>query len=153
MTKGIRISDGDEVLSVTLTDILQEIQGKDLFWAILFLDGIWNKDADFPEGYQEKINHSKNGISTTQSELEKLSGAFFQMYETVVVASKNKEALRRYESDYEMFESCDITIDLVDCAFWVVFSKDKNLLESLKNEFTETEELDSANLCKGRNKK
>ena len=59
----------------------------------------------------------------------------------IVIGSKDKDSLHRYDNDQEMYESCDIVIEMVDSNFWEVFSKDPSLIARLKAKFKETELL------------
>lgn len=48
---------------------------------------------------------------------------------------------RRYEDEKEMYKTCDLVIDLIDCVFWEVYSKDQNFLDKLERKFQETESI------------
>lgn len=144
-TKGIRISDGsDDVLSVSLFDILEEISnGKSFYWSILFLDGTPNQgQGAFLSEYETKINDSENGLNIDWEELLTLSNKFYQMFETTILGCKDVKLLKRYDSDEEMYKACDITIELIDCVFWEVYSKDELLIDRLDKKFEKTEFLE-----------
>lgn len=144
-TYGIRISDGKgEVLRPVLSDILEEIKNGDLFyWSVLFLDGTPSPgQGAFLVEYEKKISDSEHGLLSSWENLTRLSNKFFQMFEITVLGCKNKDLLLRYEKEEDMHNACDIVIDLIDCAFWEVFSKDHELIERLKAKFKETELLD-----------
>lgn len=141
-TEGVRISDSKEsVLSVRLSDVLEEIsEGKNLHWSILFLDGILNQNQGLTLlEIENKINHSKNGLPIQWAELWELSDKFSQIFEVVILGSTNPEFLHRYSSDQEMYNTCDIVIELIDCAFWEVYSRDKSLMEKFRIKFKEVE--------------
>lgn len=143
--QGIRISDSrDNVLDITLSDILEEIQnGSFLKWSILFLDGMPNPEEEkFLSEYQNRISKSKNGLRITWGELNLVGSKFSQIFETVILGCKKQESLCRYINDHEMYQSCDVVIELIDCAFWQVFSKDQELIKRLKEKFKETELLE-----------
>jgi hypothetical protein len=144
-TKGIRISDGKgNVLGPTLSDILIELNnGPSFYWSILFLDGTPSPgQGHFLTEYENKINNSENGISIKWEELTTLSSKFFQMFETIILGSKDPKLLRRYEKEKEMYITCDIVIDLIDCAFWEVYSKDQDFLSKLQKKFQIVEFLE-----------
>jgi hypothetical protein len=144
-TYGIRISDGrGNVLSPTLSDILEEInEGISFNWCILFLDGTPNPgQGKFLIEYEKKINDSENGLFLSLKELKTLSGKFFQMFETIVLGSYNIDLLHRYKEDKDMYTTCDVVIELIDCAFWEVYVKDIKVIERLKERFKEIELLD-----------
>jgi len=140
--QGIRISDGkDNVLRVTLSDILKEVaDGSSFYWVILFLDGTPNPGKGvFLQEYENKINNSENGLTIKWDELLSISSNFFQMFETIILGSKDPKLLKRYEKEEDMYRTCDIVIDLIDCAFWEVYSKEQSFINKLKKKFKEVE--------------
>jgi hypothetical protein len=140
--KGIRISDGKgSMLGPTLSDLLEEItNGDSFYWSILFLDGTPNPgQGHLLTEYESEINNSENGVPIRWEELARLSSRFFQMFETTILGCKDTKLLRRYEKEEEMYVTCDIVIDLIDCAFWEVYSKDPNLIDKLQEKFKEIE--------------
>lgn len=143
-TNGIKILDGEgDALSTTLSDILEEFSdGKSFYWSILFLDGMPHREhGRFLMKYAKKINHSENGIPIKWEELIALSEKFFQMYVILVLGCKDVRLLQRYDKEKEMYEACDVVIELIDCAFWEVYSKDEDFIDRLKNKFKEIEIL------------
>ena len=147
-TYGIRISDGKgDVLSPTLSDILEEVnEGTSFNWCILFLDGTPNPgQGEFLMKYGKEINHSQNGVFLSLEELKNLSSKFFQMFETIVLRSYNVNLLHRYKEEKNMYITCDVVIELIDCAFWEVYVKDVKVIERLKKRFNEIELLDPDN--------
>lgn len=144
-TQGIRISDGSNVLEPTLADILAEVSdGDSFYWSIFFITGVLEPNQELSIfDLEREINKSKNGKAIRFAELTDLSNKFFQMYETIVLGCKDSSLLRRYEKEEEMYCTCDIVIDLIDCVFWEVYSKDHNLLERLRKKFREVEMLEA----------
>jgi len=143
---GIQISDSKEnVLAVSLHDVLEEISnGINLYWSILFIDGVIKPKEDLVFSELEiNINHSKNGLLIKWNDLLKLSNKFFQTYETIVLASKNINVLHRYSNDREMHNECDIVIELVDCAFWNIYSHDQELIDKLMRKFKTVKVIES----------
>lgn len=143
--KGIRILDGKgDVLEPKLADILQELTNGDSYkWSILFLDGTPSPgQGHFLTNYENKINQSENGCLIEWIDLIKLSDKFFQMFETTILGCKDIKSLRRYKKEEEMYKTCDIVLDLIDCAFWEVYSKDRIFLDKLQGKFRETEILE-----------
>lgn len=147
-TYAIRIFEGrGDILSPTLSDILKEIDQPFIFnWNILFLDGTPNPGyGEFLTDYKKKINNSENGILVSWGELKNLSEKFFQMYETIILGSKNAALLHRYKEEKEMYKTCDIVLELIDCAFWEVYVKDIKIIERFKKNFKDIELFDSDN--------
>lgn len=141
---GIRIFDSqDNVLNVNIFDVLKEIQnGDDLNWCILFLDGIPTLgEGNTATEYKNKINKSPEGFKTNWNEIFFVGNYFFQIFEIIILGSKAEEYLHRYDNDQEMYHFCDIVIELIDCAFWQIYSKDLELIDRLKKKFKNTEFL------------
>ena len=111
------------VLSPTLSDILKEFDnGVSFYWTILILDGTPSPgEGRLIMEYGRKINNSENGIPISWEDLIALSDKFYQMFETTILGSKDTKLLRRYENEKEMYTTCDIVIDLIDCTFWEVY--------------------------------
>ena len=65
------------------------------------------------------------------------------MYETIILGSKNVDLLHRYKEEKEMYKTCDIVLELIDCAFWEVYVKDIKIIEKFKGKFKEIELFDS----------
>jgi hypothetical protein len=142
--QGIRISDSkDNVLFVKLSDILEEIPyGFSLCWSILFLDGTPNQgEGRFLSEYQNRINKSENGLRIDWKDLKSLSKKYFQMFETTILGCRDANLLHRFDDEKEMYHTCDIVIDLIDCAFWEVYSKDSVIIDNLNRKFKEIEIL------------
>ncbi len=141
-TYGIRIfEDKNQFLSIKLSDILKEISEREsFFWVILFLDGtpVQNQSKNLIE-YMNQINKSSEGISIKWKELFLLSDQFDQMFETIILGCKNINLLHRYKNEKQMYKSCDIVIELIDCAFWEIYTKDKNIIQKIKVRFSKTE--------------
>jgi len=142
LIKGIRISDGEDILSVKIIDILNLISNKNnLNWMILFLNGMPNPGKGlYLSEYRYKINQ-KNGTFINLEDLLLLSDIFFQIYEMVLIGDQNVNRLHRYDSDEEMYELCEIVIELIDCAFWEVHTKDLALINLIENNFKKIELL------------
>lgn len=66
-----------------------------------------------------------------------LAKDFEQIYDIVLIGSRNQEYLRRYNTDEEM----DIVIVMFDSSYWKVFTKDKNLIERWSKKFRKVEWL------------
>ena len=144
-TYGIRIADGrGHILSPTLSDILEEMNGKGSFsWCILFLDGTPRPgQGKLLVDYEKKINDSEKGLLLSLEELKNLSGRFFQMFETRILGSPDVNLLHRYKEEKEMYTTCDVVIELIDCAFWEVYVKDRKIIERLQQRFKEIELVD-----------
>jgi hypothetical protein len=144
-TIGIRISDKDDhYLVVTLHDILEEIsEGKKYKWAILFLNGVTDENQEIKLfDLQEKITNSNNCLLVCWEKLIQLSTIFDQIYEIVILGCLEAQNLKNYKDNKEMYTSCDIVIELIDCSWWEVFSKDPFLIQRYASKFKNTKPLD-----------
>ena len=146
MTYGIRISDkSGRAVSVKLTDILSEIQDGEKFnWSILFLDCIGNlgQGRSVPV-FQEQIRKSNTGVFISWLELNELAIRFELLVDLDLIGSIDKNVIKRYESEEQMYEACDIVIVMFDSCYWEVFSKDKALVEKWEKKFKVVEWLTS----------
>jgi hypothetical protein len=142
-TKGIRISDLKEGKCVPLSELLDTIpNGNQLNWNVLWFDVTpIEKEGKLLTEVQKKIKESKEGISYTFESLSELSKKIFQEIEVLVIGSKNRENTHRYKDDQEMYESCDIVIEMIDGSFWEIFSKDPDWIEQLTKKYREIEIL------------
>lgn len=141
---GIKILDKSDHISPTLADILEEVENGEMYnWVILTVDGVLNQGYDAQElGIDEKINDSENGMRIAWDQLVLFSDVFYQMWEVIVLGSKNPDYLRYKGREKSIYTTCDFVLELVDCSYWEVFSKDSGFLERLKSKFQDTEPLD-----------
>lgn len=145
-TKGIRILDKkNRIVNAELPDILKQIpNGDTFFWSILYLDSTGNLgDGKSIPIFQKQIFDSERGIFITWKELNDLSHKFWDLMDITLIGSKDINFLRRYKNDRDMYETCDIVIEMIDSSFWEVFSKDEQLINRLASKFKEIEFLES----------
>lgn len=149
MSYGIRISDErNGVVSVSLLDILKEIQeGDKFYWSILFLDSIFNagEAQSLPEKslpkFESQIFESERGFFLNWTALNTLAKKFFQIRGITLLGCLNADFIKRYETDREMHEACDIVIEMFDYSYWEVYSKNKSLIEDLAKKCKDVEWL------------
>lgn len=144
--KGIRIEDLTEngIVSVKLPDILKEIpNGNSFFWSILYLYVLGPlKDGLSIDILEKQINGSEKGLFITWNDLNILSNKFHQIIDITIIGCKDKNLLRRYETDQEIYEMCDIVIEMIDSSYWEVFSKDIALINRLAIKFNDVKFLE-----------
>jgi len=144
--KGIRILDKkNRIVTVKFSDILEEINNGDQFeWSILYLQttGDLGEGKSIPD-FEQQIIESELGFNISWQELKELAQKFWDLMDISVIATKQKSNLKRYESDQEMYETCDITIGKIDSGYWEVFSKDLALINRLAAKFKEVHYLES----------
>jgi len=81
-------------------------------------------------------------LLTFESLLE-ISKKIFQEINVTIIACKAKENLHHYKEDQEMYETCDIVIEMIDGGFWEIFSKNVKLIDQLAKKFQDIEFLTS----------
>ncbi len=142
-TKGIRISDIKDGKCIPLSELLENIPNeKQFFWALLWLDVTSLKnEGKHLIALEKKTNQSKNGLLLTFESLLKISKKIFQEINVTIIACKAKESLHHYKEDREMYETCDIVIEMIDGGFWEVFSKNVEWLNQLAKKFQNVEFL------------
>lgn len=141
--RGIRISDTKDGKCIPFLEILENIKdGNELNWAALWLDVTPQKnEGHYIIDLEKKINESENGLFFSFEDLKKLSVKFFQEIELTVIGSRLRENLHRYKEDRNMYEMCDVVIEMIDGGFWEVFSSNRNLISQLNKQFQNTEML------------
>nr|MBA2726545.1 hypothetical protein [Parachlamydiaceae bacterium] len=130
-TRGIRILDKEKrVVIVELQDIFQEISNGDfLQWSILFFNGTGKlQNGKSILLFETEINKLQKGLLINWKELNDLAKQFYDVYDILIVGFKKPDMIARYENDQEMYESCDIVIEMIDSGYWEVFSNDEELI-------------------------
>lgn len=146
MTRGIRILDKKgRIVAVELPDILQEINdGNQLLWSILYLytTGNLGEGKSIPE-FEKQIRDSEKGYFISWKDLNDLSHKFWDLMDIIIIGCTEERLLKRYENDQEMYETCDIVIEMVDSGYWEVFSKDESLIQRLATKFKDIKFLET----------
>jgi hypothetical protein len=144
-SKGIRISDIKNGKCIPLSNLLETIQDeKQFFWAWLWLDVTPLKnEGQYVIELQKKINQSKGGLTATFESISETSKKIFQEIDLTIIACKTKENIHRYKEDKEMYETCDIVIEMIDGGFWEIFSKNVAWINQLAEKFQNIEFLTS----------
>ena len=143
MSHMIEIKDSkDGLLTVTLPMLLQEIglRGENLHWSIFYLyaTGDLGEDKSMVD-FEESISNSPNGLCLGWHELNELSVKFDQMFDTVIVGSSDKAAIKKIKDDEELYSKYSVVLDLFDGAYWRVYADDETIIESLANRFSDVE--------------
>jgi len=143
--KGIRISDSKgNILAPTLPDVLEAISdGNFFYWSLLYLyaSGDLGEDKSMLV-FEKEIYDSEKGFFITWDELNSLAKKFYQIIDITIIGCRDKSLLRCYDNDQEMYETCDIVIEMIDSSYWEVFSKDEALINKLAAKFKEIKFLE-----------
>ena len=75
-------------------------------------------------------------------DLNSLSKKFYQIFDITLIGCRDIDLIKRYQNDEEMYNTCDIVIEMIDSGCWEVFSKDRHLIYKLANKFKEIEFLE-----------
>jgi hypothetical protein len=144
--KGIRILDKiNRVVCVELPDILKEIQnGNFLHWSILYLyaSGHLGEGKSIPT-FIEQINESKRGFFINWKDLNSLANKLYEVIDILIIGCRDEKLLTRYQNDKQMYETCDIVIEMIDSGYWEIFSKNENLINRFARKFKEIKFLES----------
>lgn len=144
MTYGIRISDKkNRVVIVNLPDVLAEIHDGDQFhWSILnlYCTGHLGEGKSIPV-FEDLIEKSEKGFILSWEDLNTLAIKFNQVIDIVLLGCLNEDLIKRYDTDEEMYEACDIVIVMFDSSYWEVFTKDKSLIERWAKKFKDVKWL------------
>ena len=143
-TQRLSISDKKNGKCIPLIEILDSIKdGEQLNWQLLWLDVTpCPNDAEYIVKLQETINKSEDGLPISFGSLKNLGLKFFQEIDLTVIGFQLDENLRRYKEDKEMYEKCDVVIEMIDGGFWEVISQDETLLSNLQAKYKEVEMID-----------
>ena len=77
------------------------------------------------------------------SDLKNFTSDLFDLQEVGVIGCKDEGLLKRYQDDRVMFETCDVSIVLIDFAYWEIFSKDEAFILRLAAKLARHVLLDS----------
>jgi hypothetical protein len=144
-SKGIEISDAKGTVCIDFSEIISELSGGDTYyWSILFLWSIAKETSQvvFP-CFQSGIFRFSRGLFVIWEDINMLARDSEQIIDLILIGSKDQNLLQRYEDDQEMFETCDIVLELVDGGFWIIFSKDEQFISRLANKFKEIKFLET----------
>lgn len=68
-----------------------------------------------------EINKSKEGFPIKWNDLNKLACDVDQIIDLTLIGCKNYQDNKRYKYEKEMYENCDIVIEMIGSSFWQVF--------------------------------
>ena len=120
------------VLEITLRQIFEYIiDAKSYTWKLIWLNGISINGEDIIS-LENKINKSESGKNYKLEDLLLLSDSLLQLLEITIIGSKDINNLVRNSDDYEMQQFCEYVIELIDGAYWEVYSSDIKSIENIK---------------------
>jgi hypothetical protein len=127
----------ENVLSLSFEDILNFINKPDLYkWKILWFEGVWKLNDSIID-FENKIKKSETGVEYKFRELIELSRNLEQLLEITLIGDSNKDNLKRFTNDNDMYEKCQFVIELIDSSYWEFTSDDSitidKVYEMMKN--------------------
>ncbi|MBK7980284.1 MAG: hypothetical protein IPK06_09880 [Ignavibacteriae bacterium] len=141
--KKIKITDGGELLTFDLVDILNCIKdvGSNYNWAILdiYLTSKNNSNLNVLE-FENEVNAKNELFKINFIDMLNLSSKFNQVIDGKFIAFKgnfNNELIEIKDLE----EKFDVVIEAIDSSYWTVFSKDELIIELLKSTFRKVEIL------------
>lgn len=142
--QGIMLKDKKNgFILVHLRDILRVFdEGKDYCWGIYDFELI--HCPKFDRGFNGKLHQIENlvdGYPLSWDELKFLANVMFQVVEGKFIASKNIDNIRKYESEEEIYENCELVIQMRDNQFWEIHIENEALLDKIKKRFSWYETL------------
>jgi hypothetical protein len=141
---GVQILDSIDNVSIGPSTILNALpHGEELTWSILYLDGIGDLDMDKSiTELEDFIQESHCGYILDWNELTKIAKKFEQVIDIVLVGSRDRSVLHKYDNDLEMYKKCEITIIMFDSSFWEVISKNNDIVDHFAHSFQLTKPID-----------
>lgn len=125
----------EDVLSIKLRDILEEVPGMNCFkWKLLWLDGVSFK-LNIGK-IMDTVDNCQDGYLITIESLLKLSDLSYQLLELVLIGDKEQENLHKLDNDDEMKKKCEFFIELVDSSYWEITSSNESFINNIKDNFT-----------------
>ena len=138
---GIRIQDGEKFISVSLHDILEEIEdGKLFYWFIAESETILKENSDDKLCKFVNIDYG-DGLSVSWPELLDFSKHIQQEINFLLIGSKTRSDLKKYQSTIEMIKNTDFAIEMFDSSWWNVYAKDPQFLKKLNKKFNKVHHI------------
>ena len=145
-TQGLRILDrNNDISSVKLKDILEQVSyGEDLCWCILWFDGVGiPSEVAFIEDFMTHMNELENGLLLSWADLNALTSKIDHIVDITILGAKSEQLLHFYENPQQMYECCNVVIEMIDSSHWEVFSIDQPVIDSLTKTYKKTMPLAS----------
>ena len=141
MAHMIEIKDNSAgLLTVTLPMILNDIgeKGANFNWSFLYLSATGNLGENLSMvDFEKSILDSPSGFCLDWWKLNDISHKFDQVFDALIVASINKESIRKYADEDELYLNYVVVLDLFDGAYWRVYAADESIIESLSAKFSD----------------
>ncbi len=124
------------VLRQDLKEVIQAIPAdlSKLTWAVLAIEAVGDIT---PIGmtmkeFMRKVSESPRGVRFSLGDLAILSNLIHQTYEIVLVGCKDPSDIPVMGPKVDMSASCEVVIELIDCAFWEITARKKSIIDHLR---------------------
>jgi hypothetical protein len=85
---------------------------------------------------------SPTGVEIKWQTLTAMAGIFHQIIDIILIGCLEREQIRKFDDDLEMYRSCEHVIELVDTSYSLVHSHDESFINCLASNFRDVEFLD-----------
>lgn len=124
-----------DILTLPLQKILALIEDINIYkWKLIWID--YDSCSDKLAEFKEKVNNSEDGILLDPQELLHAPYLFDNLFDTVLLGDKNNENLHKLNNDNEMKMKCEFFIELVDCSYWEITTKNQSFMQNIKRHFS-----------------
>ncbi len=145
ISKGIRLkNENGNFVTITIKDVLEQVvDGENLKWSILYLDGEGSPKTILYIDLVKEINNRNDGYVLRWNELKSFVSDIYSIDWIKIIGCKNLENLRKYQIDRELYETADVCIELFDSSYWEIFTKDPIFYDNLVKRFPIQKFLDT----------
>jgi len=117
---------------VQLTDLLSVVPENNWTWAILDFYGIGHAPNNLSmDDFEKLVRSSPQGVFMTWSELNEFSNSLEQIYDCLIIAVKSPQDIRDDQLKKEIFDNCEVVIEMFDSTKWSIWAKEKALMKKI----------------------
>ena len=137
----IRDSMNEHFLSVTIFNLLSGQMNvfKKYNWSIYELNATAQEKSDINLlELRSRIFNSSSGLKVNFDELLEIMQQLDQVIDLILVASGDEKKFTKFEDDNKWRDKYPIVIEIIDGAYWEVYSNDKELIKNLSKFYQDT---------------
>jgi hypothetical protein len=146
----IKSQDNQGTAVIELIDLLKLINKdrQQLVWSILDLEAVGDISEIWERGIldlEENIKYLYQGYILSWQMLVLLAQKFDDVINTVIVGCHEVTQIPSLIPDSNIYNPCEIVLELIDSSVWRIYAKDERLLQHLHHEFSSDTKLETAN--------
>ena len=146
----IKYQDHQGTSVIELIDLLKLINKdrQQLVWSILDLEAVGDVSEVWERGIldlEENIKYLHQGYILSWQMLVLLAQKFDDVINTVIVGCHKVTQIPSLIPDSNIYDPCEIVLELIDSSVWRIYAKDERLLQHLHHEFSSDTKLETAN--------